>query len=157
MRTASVSHRSPLPPVTLDTGAAVLLDEVSEAARPLWIVLREAGSGRPHPVLSRALQLVVKPGLEPGVPVSVRGDVLNGRWVLRATAVDVPAAIAAVLIAARDRTGLVPRLSCAAPERHPLAELLSVLDLSAASVLRIRSLLRRAEPDPARRPVVHTW
>ncbi|GAA4264127.1 hypothetical protein GCM10022255_114900 [Dactylosporangium darangshiense] len=141
----------------LSIAARLLLDEAAEA-RLLWIVLQDEAAARSHPVLGRALRLVVDPEPAAGVPAGhVLGEVKDGRRLLRAAGRDVPAAVAAVLLAARDHTDVVPRLSCAWPERHPLAELAGLADPAVMSVPRLRALLHRAEPDPARRPVVHTW
>ncbi|MEU7875941.1 hypothetical protein [Dactylosporangium sp. NPDC049140] len=141
----------------LSLAARLLLDDAAEA-RPLWLVLQDGAAARSHPVLGRALRLVVEREPRQGPPPGyVLGEVQNGWRLLRASGRDVPAAVAAVLFAARDHTGVVPRLSCAWPDRHPLAEFAGLADPSSMSVPRLRALLRRAEPDPARRPAVHTW
>jgi len=73
-------------------------------------------------------------------------------------AADAVPAVVAVLLAVRTYTGLTPRLSCVWPQRHPLLQVADVvLGGRSRSVLRIRRLVHRAEPDPARRPSVHVW
>ncbi|WP_432971266.1 hypothetical protein [Dactylosporangium sp. CA-233914] len=144
--------------VHLTFAARLLLEEATDG-RLLWLVLQDDAATRSHPVLGRALRLIVESGPRSGggLPGRVLGEVRDGRRILRTAGRDVPAAVAAVLFAARDHTGVVPRLSCAWPDRHPLAELVGLADPSVMSVPRLRALLHRAEPDPSRRPVVHTW
>lgn len=149
---AGVTAVAPLH-VELTLAARVLLDEAADAG-PLWIVLQDVAAARSHPMLGGALRLVAEPGVGGG---PVHGEVRAGRRMLRVAGRDLPATVAAVLFAARDHTAVVPRLSCAWPARHPLAELVGLADPAAMSVHRLRALLRRAEPDPARRPVVHAW
>jgi hypothetical protein len=141
----------------LSLAARLLLDEAADS-RPLWLVLHDGAAARTHPMLGHALRLVVEPQRHHGLlPGHVLGEVYDGRRILRAAGRDVPAAVAAVLFAARDHTGVVPRLSCAWPDHHPLAEFVGLADPSSMSVPRLRALLRRAEPDAALRPVVHIW
>ncbi|MET7400267.1 hypothetical protein ABZS66_42955 [Dactylosporangium sp. NPDC005572] len=137
----------------LTLAARLLLDESADT-RLLWIVLQDDAAARSQPVLGRALRLVVHPGPQTG---RVLGEVRDGRRILRTTGRDVATAVAGVLLAARDHTGVVPRLSCAWPDRHPLAELAGLADPAVLSVPRLRALLHRVEPDASRRPVVHTW
>jgi hypothetical protein len=139
--------------VEFSLAAGLLLDEAADV-RPLWIVLRDERAARrgSHPVLGGALQLAVEPGPVSGV---VDGEVRDGRRMLRVAGADVCVAVAGVLLAARDRTGVVPRLSCAWPVRHPFAELVRLADPARLSVPRLRAVLRRAEPVSACRPLVH--
>lgn len=112
--------------------------------------------------------------LSPDPPMPRRGrSTAVGEHVLTATATatdvagnvatmtragpDVCIAVAGVLLAARDRTGVVPRLSCDWPVRHPFAELVGLADPARLSVPRLRALLRRAEPVSTHRPLVHVW
>ncbi|WP_426512893.1 hypothetical protein ACPPVO_20970 [Dactylosporangium sp. McL0621] len=141
----------------LSPAARLLLDEAADA-RPLWIVLQDGAATRSHSALDHALRLVVDPGPPAGVvPGRVNGEIRDGRRVLRTADRDVPAAVVGVLLAARDHTGVVPRLSCPWPERHLVAELAGLANPAVLSVPRLRLMLRRAEPDAARRPVVHVW
>jgi hypothetical protein len=134
--------------VTLDPAAAWLLDGLADAPVP-WIVL---GDGK---LPERALRLVITPG-GPGAgrPLIVRGDAGRGAATLRVAAPDVVPAVAAVLLAVRDRIGRAPRLSCTWPSRRALTEILSLVDPAVFSVPRLRSLLRREEPVADRRPLV---
>ncbi|WP_432842881.1 hypothetical protein [Dactylosporangium sp. CA-092794] len=107
-------------------------------------VLLEPARGRPAVVRAAAA----------GRVLFVRGEAAWGAATLRVTAPDVVPAVAAVLLAARDRTGRVPRLSCTWPQRRRLGELAALIDPAVFSVPRLRALLRRAEPVAARRPLV---
>jgi hypothetical protein len=67
----------------------------------------------------------------------------------------VPYAIAGVLLALRDLTGRRPRCRFPWP-RHGLVGSLAVVLVGQGDVsAHVREVLRRAEPDPHRRPVVH--
>lgn len=148
-----------MPAVGLDLAAEVLLGEAVDRGGPLWLVLG-AGADRHHPVLDRALRLCVDTvGREPGVgPLLLRGEVLQGRRMLRVVVSDAAPAVVAVLLAVRAHTGMAPHLSCDWPQRHPLVQLIAVAaGVPAGSVWRIRRLVHRAEPDPSRRPIVHVW
>ncbi|WP_330456523.1 amino acid transporter [Streptomyces sp. NBC_00820] len=88
--------------------------------------------------------------------IKVRGDEKHGVRRLRATGPTVPNTIAAVLLALRDRTGVPPHVYFNWTEGNPVTHLLRFLVFGNGEAAPVtREVLRRAEPDPARRPMVH--
>jgi hypothetical protein len=89
--------------------------------------------------------------------VDVTGAVVDGSHrVLRLEASSVPNALAALLLDIRDRAGVIPHVYFEWTEGNPLAQLLRFLLFGQGEVAPVtREVLRRAEPDRARRPHVH--
>nr|WP_223164308.1 amino acid transporter [Nocardioides mesophilus] len=89
--------------------------------------------------------------------LEVRGEVLHGQFrVLRMTSASVPNALAALALAARDRTGVIPHLYLEWTEGDPIANYLRFLLFGEGEVSRMtREVVRRSEPDRLRRPHVH--
>jgi hypothetical protein len=86
----------------------------------------------------------------------VRGEERFGYRVLTVAGTNVASTIAAVLLAIRDRTGRVPHVYFEWTEGNPLAQLLRFVFLGEGEIAPVtREVLREAEPDPRRRPVVH--
>ncbi|MET8472864.1 amino acid transporter [Streptomyces sp. NPDC006422] len=86
----------------------------------------------------------------------VHGDEKHGVRRLRVRGPGVPNTAAAVLMDLRERTGGVPHAYFNWTEGHPLGHLLRFLVFGDGEVAPVtREVLRRAEPDPARRPRVH--
>jgi hypothetical protein len=76
--------------------------------------------------------------------------------VLTLVAPSVPNALAALLLDLRDHTGVRPHIYFEWTEGNPVAHLLKFLLFGAGEVAPItREVLRRAEPDRARRPHLH--
>ncbi|MPQ98865.1 amino acid transporter [Modestobacter sp. I12A-02628] len=89
--------------------------------------------------------------------LAVRGQVVHGRFrVLTCSSPTVPNALAALLLAARDRTGAQPHIYFEWTEGNPVANFLRYLLFGVGEVAPMtREVLREAEPVRARRPHVH--
>jgi hypothetical protein len=88
--------------------------------------------------------------------LKVRGVQVDGYKVLRAQSTAVPNAIAAFLLYLRDQTGKLPHVYFDWTEGSPFTYLLKYLVFGEGYTAPVtREVLRRAEPDPKRRPIVH--
>jgi hypothetical protein len=89
--------------------------------------------------------------------VTVHGHVLHGsRRVITLESSTVPNALAALLLHARDRTGVSPHIYFEWTEGTPVTQFLRFLIFGVGEVAPVtREVLRRAEPDRTRRPHVH--
>ncbi|TDC37744.1 amino acid transporter [Micromonospora sp. 15K316] len=86
----------------------------------------------------------------------VHGVEVGGFRVLRASSPAAPNAIAAILLALRDVTGVRPHAHFEWSEGSPIAHLLRYLILGRGDTPPVvREIIRRCEPDPARRPGIH--
>jgi hypothetical protein len=86
----------------------------------------------------------------------VKGEERFGYRILCAEAPAVPNAIAAFLLHVRDVTGKLPHIYFDWMEANPVVQLLGYLLTGEGDVPPLtREVLRKAEPDPTRRPVVH--
>ena len=86
----------------------------------------------------------------------VRGKERYGHRVLTVRSSVVANTIAEVLLAVRDRTGLVPHVYFTWTEGNPLLNLLKFLFVGAGEIAPVtREVLREAEPVPSNRPWVH--
>ncbi|WP_346534272.1 amino acid transporter [Micromonospora sp. DPT] len=86
----------------------------------------------------------------------VRGVEVDGYRVLRVQSPAAPNAIAAILLALRDATGIRPHAHFEWSEGNPLAHLLRYLILGRGDTPPVvREIIRKVEPDPTRRPGIH--
>jgi hypothetical protein len=89
--------------------------------------------------------------------LDVHGEVLHGCFrVITIASPSIPNALAAFLLDVRDRTGSRPHMYFEWTEGNPLLHLLRFLLLGVGEVGPVtREVVRRAEPDPRRRPHIH--
>jgi hypothetical protein len=86
----------------------------------------------------------------------VTGEVRFGYKILRVESSVIANSIAAVLLHLRDQTGKQPHAYFGWTEGSPIANLLRYLIFGDGEVAPLtREVLRKAEPDPARRPRIH--
>jgi len=86
----------------------------------------------------------------------VRGVEVGDYRVLRAQSPAAPNAIAAILLALRDATGVRPQAYFEWSEGNPVGHLLRYLLLGQGDTAPVvREILRETEPDAARRPAIH--
>ncbi|MEH0843985.1 amino acid transporter [Micromonospora sp. CPCC 205711] len=88
--------------------------------------------------------------------LQVHGVEVGGYRVLRASSPAVPNAIAAILLALRDATGVRPHGHFEWSEGNPIAHLLRYLILGRGDTPPVvREIIRKSEPDPSHRPGIH--
>ncbi|MER5769352.1 amino acid transporter [Streptomyces sp. NPDC001985] len=158
--------------VVFDPTAARFLDEAAASGPPRIIANeprehsaeayrdREHGQRRDTPIPRRRpvlfLEVFVRDSSDFSADLTVRGDERYGVRRLRVEGSTVPNTIAAVLLGIRDRTGTVPHAYFTWTEGPPFGRLLSFLVFGEGETAPVtREVLRRAEPDPERRPRVH--
>ncbi|MDQ3756166.1 MAG: amino acid transporter, partial [Acidobacteriota bacterium] len=119
---------------------------------------REKREDNHIPTRDAVIFFEVKPGdtSEFSGAMRVRGVDVEGHRVLRTKSSAVPNAIAAFLLQLRDTTGKVPHVYFGWSEGNPLAYLFKYVAFGEGDTAPVtHEILRQAEPDPKRRPVVH--
>ncbi|MFE1593488.1 amino acid transporter [Nocardia sp. NPDC058705] len=102
------------------------------------------------------LEVVVADASEFSTDLRVSAVEVGRHHILSVEATAVPNSVAAILFAIRDRTGLEPHVYFEWTEGNPIVNLLRFLFVGEGEVAPVtREIIRRAEPDPARRPHVH--
>ncbi|HEX2774885.1 MAG TPA: amino acid transporter, partial [Micromonosporaceae bacterium] len=102
------------------------------------------------------LEVSVRDPSEFEAALVVTGEERFGYRILRVDGPSVPNAIAALLLHNRDATGKPPNIYFDWTEGHPLMYLLRYFFLGEGEIAPVtREVLRQAEPDPQRRPLVH--
>jgi hypothetical protein len=88
--------------------------------------------------------------------LQVHGEKVDGFRVLRAVSPAVPNAIAAFLLFVRNETGKLPHVYFGWSEGNPLSYLLKYIAFGEGDTAPVtHEVLRQAEKDPTRRPIVH--
>jgi hypothetical protein len=88
--------------------------------------------------------------------LNVKGEQFGEYRVLRAESATVPNAIAAFLLYLRDTTGKIPHAYLAWSEAGPVVQTVRYLLFGEGETAAVaHEVLREAEPDPERRPVIH--
>jgi hypothetical protein len=86
----------------------------------------------------------------------VRGVEVDGYRILRVQSPAAPNAIAAILLALREATGIRPQAYFEWAEGSPLVHLFRYLLLGRGDTAPVvREIIRKSEPDPAKRPGIH--
>jgi hypothetical protein len=86
----------------------------------------------------------------------VNGIEIGDHRILRADSPAAPNAIAAILMAMRDATGVRPHAFFDWSEGNPLVHMVRYLLLGRGDTAPVvREILREAEKDPAQRPTIH--
>jgi hypothetical protein len=119
---------------------------------------REKRESNHIPTRDPVLFFEVTPGdaSEFSARLDVRGFEVGGHRVLRTESAAVPNAIAAFLLHLRDTTGKVPHVYFGWSEGNPLAYLFKYVAFGEGDTAPVtHEVLRKAEPRPERRPVVH--
>src|SRR5579884_3816561 len=102
------------------------------------------------------LEVTVRDPSEFAPEILVRGEERHGYRILRAEGASVPNTLAAVLLHLRDLTGTIPHAYFSWTEGKPLVEVLRFLFFGEGDVAPVtHEIIRGAEPDPERRPVIH--
>ncbi|MFD3701677.1 amino acid transporter [Nocardia sp. NPDC058658] len=102
------------------------------------------------------LEVIVADASEFSTDLRVSAVEVGRHHILSVEATAVPNSVAAILFAIRDRTGLEPHVYFEWTEGNPIVNLLRFLFVGEGEVAPVtREIIRRAEPDPGRRPHVH--
>jgi hypothetical protein len=102
------------------------------------------------------LEVTIRDASEFAPAIEVHGHRIGNYRVLRTEGASVPNAIAAALLAVRDMTGKQPHIYFGWVEGNPLKYLARFVLFGEGDVAPVtREILRRAEPNPKRRPAIH--
>jgi len=153
--------------VSLDDAAQQIVEAAARAGA-LRFVARNPATQLPDAPGSEGIVLEVLPA-DPSdfeEPLVVKGSVVKGSVVkgdatgspaLRVTGSNVPTTLASVLLAVRDLTGVVPEILITRAAGNAVSNTLRFLVTGSGETASItREVLRRAEKNPTRRPVVRS-
>jgi len=102
------------------------------------------------------LEIAVRDASEFAPELTVAGAEVDGYRVLRGESAAVPNAIAALLLHLRDETGSVPHAYFDWSARNPFGLLVRYVLFGEGDTAPVtHEVLRKAEPDPTRQPVIH--
>lgn len=110
----------------------------------------------PHRDKVLFLEVQISDASEFADSIRIRGVQVGQYRILRAESAAVPNAIAAILLHLRDQTGKLPHAYFGWVEGNPLQYLMRFILFGEGDIAVVtREVLRRAEKDPERRPVMH--
>jgi hypothetical protein len=159
--------------INFDVGARRIIAEVLEKDGELNIIAnrrrtgdlaeyaeKEASQRAMNPVPATAtamfLEVTVSDPSSFGQTLDVRGHTNQGYNILRVDSPAVPNAIAAILLALRDVTGVRPQCHFEWAEGNPIVYMFRFLLFGRGDTAPlVREILREAEKDPAARPSIH--
>jgi len=102
------------------------------------------------------LEVTVRDASEFAPVLNVQGEEIGGYQVLRAEGSSIPNAIAAVLLCIRDRTRAQPHVYFGWTEGNPFKYLARFVLFGEGDIAPVtHEILRKAEPNPKRRPAIH--
>lgn len=110
----------------------------------------------PDPLNAVFLEVTLQDTSDFDTPLRVEGERRFGYRILKVGSPSVANTIGAVLLSVRDETRRVPHVYFNWTEGNPVLHLLQFMIFGVGEVAPVtREVLRRAEPDPTRRPHVH--
>jgi hypothetical protein len=131
-------------------------DERDEAEYREKIRSQRQETHLPDPVTAVFLEVTLQDTSDFDTPLEVEGERRFGYKILKVTSPAIANTIGAVLLSIRDETRHVPHVYFNWTEGNPVLHLLQFMIFGVGEVAPVtREVLRRAEPDPARRPHVH--
>lgn len=157
--------------VKLDETAHQFIDAIQ--SQPIYLIAHRRNNGTPLEYQQKAKTVQTENHLSPTHPfiflevqvfdasvfldvIRVKGVEVGGYRILRVQSAAVPNAIAAFLLYLRDQTGQLPHVYFGWTEGNPLQYLLRFILFGEGDVpLVTREVLRKAEPDPLKRPRIH--
>jgi hypothetical protein len=102
------------------------------------------------------LEVTISDASEFAPTLWVRGEVIRGNRVLQVKSSSVPNAIAAVLLAIRDLTGAQPHAYMSWTDGNPLRYLARFILFGEGDTAPLtHEIIRKAEPEPSKRPAIH--
>jgi hypothetical protein len=127
-------------------------------AREYLLKLREQREGHHIPTGSPVLflEVAIADASEFAPLLEVHGEEIDDYRVLTARAASVPNGIAAFALYARDRVGIIPHVYFGWTEGTPMKYLMRFILFGEGDIAPVtHEILRKAEPDRDRRPVIH--